>query len=402
MFERGKAEYFHGRETEQVFFRNALEKAKNKSLGTSFLIQGSPGVGKTALLEKCKEIALEKKWGVVQIKPDGLWDAEQLKKYLKKEWKIKLEGINAKAAVHGIGVEASFSFTEKSVLQVLNSSKNPLLLVLDEAQHLKSITKADFLFQDSVRKVLDELHNGGFKKPLLFAIGGLGHTINIFEQLGVSRFDGDFVFDLEALDKISERNIIRDFIYKEGGLSPTIGCDLWINKISKQTHGWPQHISAYGYSVSNYLKYKAKNMEGKQLTEDGLDDVLKDGSRKRFKYYEKRVASFTKQEIKSFVEVLDKNKPLLPMNYEDIINSFQKKYTLKKSEKLFENANEKGVFHRIPDGSYIIPIPSMHHWFVSGDWQVKAENLKRKEKEDLESVRYIPAFINSEKTSKKK
>ncbi|MCY3997753.1 MAG: ATP-binding protein [Flavobacteriaceae bacterium] len=54
MFSRGKAEYFHGREKEQAFFKNALKKTRSRGVGTSFLVQGSPGVGKTALLEKCK------------------------------------------------------------------------------------------------------------------------------------------------------------------------------------------------------------------------------------------------------------------------------------------------------------------------------------------------------------
>ncbi|MCY4160454.1 MAG: hypothetical protein OXE77_01160 [Flavobacteriaceae bacterium] len=55
------------------------------------------------------------------------------------------------------------------------------------------------------------------------------------------------------------------------------------------------------------------------------------------------------------------------MRRQNIIDSFQKKRTLGKSEKLFETANEKGIFHRISGGSYRAPIPSMHHWLVSGD-----------------------------------
>ncbi len=66
------------------------------------------------------------------------------------------------------------------------------------------------------------------------------------------------------------------------------------------------------------------------------------------------------------------------MRRQNIIDSFQKKRTLGKSEKLFETANEKGIFHRISVGSYRTPIPSMHHWLESGDWRVKVEDLKRK------------------------
>ncbi|MCY4217368.1 MAG: hypothetical protein OXC92_10340 [Flavobacteriaceae bacterium] len=77
MFDRGKAKYFHGREHEKKIFH----KAKKTKSGTTFLIQGSPVVGKTALLEELKQIAIDENWGVVKIKPNGLWDAGQLKKY---------------------------------------------------------------------------------------------------------------------------------------------------------------------------------------------------------------------------------------------------------------------------------------------------------------------------------
>ncbi len=146
---------------------------------------------------------------------------EQLKKYFNKEWFIKFDSFKGKAGTRGLGVEANFSLNEKSVIRTLYYGKKTSLLVLDEAQHLK--------------KVLDELHNVGFNKPLVFTIGGLGQTKNIFQELRVSRFDDEVVFDLEALDIASKKNIIRDFTYKDGGLDQTIECHLWVHKISEQT-----------------------------------------------------------------------------------------------------------------------------------------------------------------------
>lgn len=108
-------------------------------------------------------------------------------------------------------------------------------MVLDEAQHLKKVLHASFEIRNHVEKVLDELHNVGFNKPLVFTIGGLGQTKNIFQELRVSRFDDEVVFDLEALDIASKKNIIRDFTYKDGGLDQTIECHLWVHKISEQT-----------------------------------------------------------------------------------------------------------------------------------------------------------------------
>ncbi|MCY3997752.1 MAG: hypothetical protein OXC92_05715 [Flavobacteriaceae bacterium] len=92
---------------------------------------------------------------------------EQLKRYLNREGFIKLDSFKGKAGMRVLGVEANFSLNEKSVIKTLYSGKKPLLLVLDEAQHLKKVSHASFEIRNKVEKVLDELHNGGFDKPLV-------------------------------------------------------------------------------------------------------------------------------------------------------------------------------------------------------------------------------------------
>ena len=51
IFDRGPAEYFHGRKEIIDTFASALEAFRKKNEGTIFLIQGAPGAGKTALLD---------------------------------------------------------------------------------------------------------------------------------------------------------------------------------------------------------------------------------------------------------------------------------------------------------------------------------------------------------------
>ncbi|MCY4299738.1 MAG: hypothetical protein OXC61_10635 [Flavobacteriaceae bacterium] len=71
---------------------------------------------------------------------------------------------------------------EKSVIRTLYYGKKTSLLVLDEAQHLKKVLHASFEIRNHVEKVLDELHNVGFNKPLVFTIGGLGQTKTSFKN----------------------------------------------------------------------------------------------------------------------------------------------------------------------------------------------------------------------------
>ncbi len=51
-----------------------------------------------------------------------------------------------------MGLEGDIEFSKKSVLQILESAKNSLLLALDEAQHLDDGLKADFKTLTSIKK----------------------------------------------------------------------------------------------------------------------------------------------------------------------------------------------------------------------------------------------------------
>ena len=52
-FDRGASKYFHGRRQILRDFRKLAERAIQAKSGTTFLIQGAPGAGKTALLAEC-------------------------------------------------------------------------------------------------------------------------------------------------------------------------------------------------------------------------------------------------------------------------------------------------------------------------------------------------------------
>ena len=53
VFDRGKAEFFHGRETIVRRFQKECDRALQTQGGTTLLIEGAPGAGKSALLHEC-------------------------------------------------------------------------------------------------------------------------------------------------------------------------------------------------------------------------------------------------------------------------------------------------------------------------------------------------------------
>lgn len=71
-------------------FRKLAELSTQTKTGTTFLIQGAPGVGKTALLAECAKQAKRKGWRVAEIDTPDLCDPDKLRYSLGSE-EMKLE-----------------------------------------------------------------------------------------------------------------------------------------------------------------------------------------------------------------------------------------------------------------------------------------------------------------------
>ncbi len=76
--DRGPAQHFHGRRAILSDFRKVLEWAAQTKGGTTFLVQGAPGAGKTALLDQCEKLSKQVKWQVATINTAALHDPESL------------------------------------------------------------------------------------------------------------------------------------------------------------------------------------------------------------------------------------------------------------------------------------------------------------------------------------
>ena len=81
-FDRGAAKYFHGRKQILHDFNELVERATQAKSGTTFLIQGAPGAGKSALLAECGKLAEKQKWKVVDIPVRAIWSVDELRRTL--------------------------------------------------------------------------------------------------------------------------------------------------------------------------------------------------------------------------------------------------------------------------------------------------------------------------------
>ncbi len=322
------------------------------------LIQGAPGAGKTALLEEMALDALEKQWDVIEINLGDLYNPVHMAQTLGKPY-VSRKQTAVKADVKLLGAEHVNEVAgDSSVSRVLEkvNPKEGVLLILDEAQRI-----ADFAGTSnkmSVMKTLDNLHNGKVNHPIILLVAGLGQTEEAFRLLGISRFKGGCFIELGALGKDSERAVIQDWLVKEGGAkgdpSP------WIDAIAQKTHGWPQHISAYGDAAAKQIWKDDGNM-----ISVGLEVVYKLGEDRREAYYKQRAKGISGRERGSLARLIKNIAPGKGLYKEDVIEVLSQECDdPDKARSLFTKAVERGILHS-QDEVYSIPIPSMRTWLIS-------------------------------------
>ena len=353
--DRGPAKYFHGRKQVLSDFNKLIERAVQAKSGTTFLIQGAPGAGKSALLEECEKRAREKGWKTAEIKPQAFWDPDALRDFLglgKFPWSTFR---SLKIGVSGASVTVGRA--SRTIRKILRKGKQPLLLILDEAQTLKTSPHPPDDRGTNLEFMLDEIHNGKLNRPVILIAAGLGTTVDAFRSLGISRFSKEYLIELGALSKEAERAVIHDWLTKEGEAK---GDPVpWVDAIAQETYGWPQHILSYVDPALKQLE-----ADNRVMTPEGLNAVLEAGRNFRSNYYQRRLDDFSRKQRHSLAKLI-MNVPLGEgLDKEDILSSLTQEYGETEAEKLFNRALHRGVLHRYK-GTYAIPIPSMQDWLVT-------------------------------------
>ena len=356
--DRGPAKYFHGRKQILGDFRKILRYSKQNNWGTTFLIQGAPGAGKTALLAECERLARGIGWKIADIDPLALWNPDELEQSLESKKKFKVEGGSAGVTILGIGrAGVNAGMLPQTVKTLLQKGGEPLLLTLDEAQ---TLGKKDVLPPDQAHiasSVLNAIHNGKLDKSLILLAAGLGTTVESFRSFGISRFEGNSLVELGALGKEAERAVLHDWLTEDGGVKGD--ATAWIDAITQETHGWPQHILSYVKPALDQL-----HADKGVMTAEGLNAVLEAGHARRVAYYKQRAQGFPEEERQSLARPFSDIPIGESVQLSKIMSSLTQDYSQDKAETLFRRAVERGLIDE-RGGRYVIPVPSMHDWLVS-------------------------------------
>ncbi len=359
--DRGRAKYFHGREEVLGIvaeLRADAEQGAAGDQGTTFLIQGAPGAGKTALLYRCAGEAARDGWIVAKIDSRALHDPIRMSECLDKPYIIQSErSVGATpwvASVSRTKTEAGISSVSR-LLEVAAQEMKGLMLVLDEVQNIRDY--ANHSHKPEVKDTLNLIHNGEVGRPVILLAGGLGTSQKAFGRLGISRFHDGCIVNLGRLPASAERAVIQDWLVKDGGAEGD--ATPWIDAIARETHGWPQHIMCFVQPAVHIV-----HSNHGQMTPDGLEAVLRQGQQRKENYYLARVEDLEEQDRMVLGRALSTRPADASFRGSEVRGIFSGEYSRAEAERIFELIVHKGVLARTREGRFAVPIPSMHHWLV--------------------------------------
>jgi len=357
VFDRGDSPFFVGRTKTRETFLDMASDFRIVGKGSTFLVQGAPGSGKTALLAQLSKESQNAGWTVAKITPDSLHSPASMAQSLGKSYTSKGHvevAVDLRILQVGGGETIAGHATPIETLRHL-TPPNGLILVLDEAQRVKDLSDHSEI-RTTAGNTLNAIHNGEIGHSVMLLAAGLGSTLSAFDYLGVSRPEGECMVHLGSLGKEHERDLIGKWLKDKGFKGDT---DAWIHAIAERSHGWPQHIMSYIKGIKAYVKSRAPLM-----TDEGLHFVIERGDELRENYYKIRVRDINKEKrqlLARFFADVPFGKTVLEG---DIKSAIMKEYSPEESDKLFDDTLKKGVIDQRGDGSYSIPIPSMHTWLV--------------------------------------
>ena len=357
--DRGRARYFHGRDKIIANFNTICQNALEQQGGTTFLIQGSPGAGKTALLHELCDVARHHRWHVATIFPPALRDYQLMAQALGHEITTRTEShwkIDAKVGSGGKSYETLGIGAVSGVLAEAVPKSAGLLLEVDEAQDLSDYTQVPDT--PDIKATLKAIHNGKLGRPVILLAGGLGLTQRAFYDLGISRFQARCLTYLERLSAKSERAVIRDWLVRGGEAKGDVG--PWIDAIAQETDGWPQHIVSFAEPASQVIRQS----EG-MMTPQGLARVLDAGRVLKAGYYEQRCYGLEWEDqalLGALVYHAGKGR-VWPVRSVERLFDIRSQSSGSSGVEVKNTALAKGVLATTRKGLHI-PIPSMEDWLV--------------------------------------
>ena len=274
--DRNRARFFVGRAAQLRDIESACAdafagfRAGRPLAGTTRLIQGAPGAGKTALLRHFEDIATRARTerggvlhrffaaadqkhprtGVVLLDVDDLGHPERLVQRIA-EWldpkkarrlrQTRSHSAGVRAGTPGIGARSSETVStgppqgDLAELGRLFAPKDwpgPLCLMVDEIQTMRA----------EQAPVLQSLHLATVGLPVVPVLAGLANARDVLARCGISRLSEDGVHMLGCLDAGEPAEAVLRMLAEFRIRADGADTGRWATRLEAHSDGWPQHL----------------------------------------------------------------------------------------------------------------------------------------------------------------
>ncbi len=360
--------------------------------GATWLFQGAPGAGKTALLRHLQNLKIQAPSGDgaasggVPVRACSITDQHvlsdpwELRKKIAAVWVPEAEkdletrrllelGADLKVIRGGRKTDGPLMSWGDVVKKVLGKPGEypPLLLMVDEAQKL----------DDAAEKQVLWLHQGNDGLPIIPVFGGLAWTKERFGELGISRFSSGRVHTLEALSEDDCREVAKAFFGKFDVAGVDEEGEKWEDLIVRRSQGWPQHLHAGLQALAGGLVKEGVDGDLERL--DGKA-VLQDEAERRKRYYQDRLGSaFLKSKrhlAAAAVARMPEGSEMVADDLADIVAGIHGETVAAKnpsrlqlpdgysSARFVRSMVYAGILHEDGDGCLSVPIPSFRDFLT--------------------------------------
>ena len=389
-----RAPYFVGRKAELASFKEALTATlEGGGMGQTFICQGAPGAGKSALLEECAAMASQRQEAtrvphiVARAEPgqfgsvDGLCSAihgairqqapdafERLKNFLRR---LASRGITI--AGSGIGPASARDIDPATKLKAMEEAWKDVVIVLltDEAQNIEAQNQAqrarghpESAQSRTGRQIAQFIHAGQRESRMLLACFGLSDTMDTLGSLGVSRGSLKRRHDLRPLS-IEEAAQSVAAAFEDFAVTGNSGKrERWFEALAQSSQGWPQHLRILTEAALRELK-----ANGMALSKSSLDRVLSTGEQGKRAYYSQRL-----ENVREHVPVYRKLAKEMETSGAQRLDAAQitriaaphlREWNTDFREFLSVTVHA-GILSPIGDQGYAIPIPSFAQYLRQG------------------------------------
>ena len=388
--DRGKAVIFVGREAELSHVQgciNRLLRRRDESAPGSDLttvIQGAPGAGKSALLEKIAE-----DWpldGAGEGKPAAIRLAASA---LKLPMVELLEVVSCQVSGNtGIKHTLARFFSSISVnvagmagvtfgldpSQLTGKSMTPVILLFDEIQSV--LIGSDLQPQSNLAQNIRLLHTGEHNAPVFPIYGGLANSADLLRSAGLTRLAMESELTLPGFNDDEMDELMTRFIdeYLSSARPSSSTLERWGYALRRDSQGWPMHCRNFLIALCKEIRAKDWRPE-----EVDLDAVRMRAQQLRFRYYAQRMQGPLQNRYLLVSMVLEEMRRMSPMPSDQIVYAIARAHQDRPSgdfgrgslpegmaaSQAFDAMLHAGIVQKTGDGRFTCPIPSLASYMVA-------------------------------------